>query len=50
MKSVAEAYEAYPLTSDNRYNCEYNAKRVGFRQGYDKTVEAAIKYCLENLI
>jgi len=35
-KAVEKAYEAYPLTEDNRLNHERNAKRVGFQQGYDQ--------------
>lgn len=39
MKSIVEAYKAYPLTADNRYNNELNAKRVGFQQGYEKAIK-----------
>ena len=33
-KAVEKAYEAYPLNVANRLNHEWNAKRVGFQQGY----------------
>lgn len=35
-KAVEKAYEAYPLNESNRYNHEWNAKRVGFQQGYEQ--------------
>ena len=33
-KSVEKAYETYPYTEENHLNHEWNAKRVGFQQGY----------------
>ena len=62
MKSVEAAYKAYPLTNENKYNHEINAKRVGFQQGYeqaekdnriefkqyDKDMLNAIEYCVKN--
>jgi hypothetical protein len=33
-KAEEKAYEAYPFTAENRLNHEWNAKRVGFQQGY----------------
>ena len=33
-KAVEKAYEAYPLNEGNRLNHNWNAKRVGFQQGY----------------
>lgn len=35
-KSVVAAYNAYPLTNENKYNNEINAKRLGFQQGYEQ--------------
>ena len=35
-KAVEKAYKAYPLTEDNHLNHEWNAKRVGFQQGYEQ--------------
>ena len=38
-KAVEKAYKAYPLTEDNHLNHEWNAKRVGFQQGYEQAEE-----------
>lgn len=35
-KAVEKAYEAYPLNEENHLNHEWNAKRVGFQQGYEQ--------------
>ena len=35
-KAVEKAYEAYPLNESNRLNHNWNAKRVGFQQGYEQ--------------
>lgn len=35
-KAVEKAYKAYPLTEDNHLNHEWNAKRLGFQQGYEQ--------------
>lgn len=36
IKSVVAAYNAYPLTNENKNNNEINARRLGFQQGYDQ--------------
>ena len=35
-KSVVAAYNAYPLTNENKCNNEINARRLGFQQGYEQ--------------
>lgn len=36
IKSVVAAYNAYPLTNENKNNNEINARRLGFQQGYEQ--------------
>lgn len=35
-RAIIAAYDAYPLNESNHLNHEYNAKRVGFYQGYEQ--------------
>ena len=34
--AIEKAYDAYPLNESNRYNNEWNAKRVGYQKGYEQ--------------
>ena len=49
-KAVEKAYEAYPLTEDNRLNHERNAKRVGFKQGYEQAEKDICEWLEENAV
>ena len=35
-RAIEKAYDAYPLNESNRYNNEWNAKRVGYQKGYEQ--------------
>lgn len=52
-RAVTAAYDAYPLNESNHLNHEYNAKRVGFKQGYEQaekdTIEKAVSWLIKNV-
>ena len=47
-KDVEKAYEAYPYTEENHLNHGWNAKRVGFQQGYHQA-EKDLELTLEDI-
>ena len=42
-RAIEKAYDAYPLNESNRYNNEWNAKRVGYQKGYEQAEEETIE-------
>lgn len=51
--AIEKAYDAYPLNESNRYNNEWNAKRVGYQKGYEEaeaeTIERACYWLFAHL-
>lgn len=51
--AIEKAYDAYPLNESNRYNNEWNAKRVGYQKGYEQaeaeTIERACDWLFAHL-
>ena len=37
--ATTKAYDAYPISKTNMYNNEWNAKRVGYYQGYEQALK-----------
>ncbi len=52
-RAIEKAYDAYPLNESNRYNNEWNAKRVGYQKGYEQaeaeTIERACEWLFAHL-
>lgn len=52
-RAIEKAYDAYPLNESNRYNNEWNAKRVGYQKGYEQaeaeTIERACDWLFAHL-
>ena len=46
-KAIEKAYEAYPLNKENHLNLGWNAKRVGFQQGYEQAEKDLIDKAVE---
>lgn len=37
--AISKAYDVYPISKTNMYNNEWNAKRVGYYQGYKQAIK-----------
>ncbi len=37
--AISKAYDAYPISKTNMCNNEWNAKRVGYYQGYEQAIK-----------